>query len=501
MERTRIFQLILDEENILRRGQQVFHLAPEAGLGRNIKKIVGSGYNAYDLNPKMYPDDLNVQSFDLVTDAEKLPTENFDLILHCHVMEHVPCDITSVMWHLHRALKPEGKHIFCVPIMPGNYAADFGSLSREERTARFGQFDHVRRYGPKDFDRVLGMAFNLRPYKLHGAMLEKMARHNIPEGSASKLDSNTFFILEKDDLKLRERTGRSEVKIFSRNAKTPAEKIEDTPNEKSSHHHTALDVVIADSPLISDRLKNSFKAGNYEVNEAKAMIAMLTGGERILELGGGVGVVSSAINKAHRIAAHHVVEADARLIPVMKETHRLNGVSNIEVHNCIVTSDPQQIEQGSVRFALAPNYTANSTKTVGIGRSEVEVPVVSLEKMVQLARPNVLLCDIEGAEVELLRGADLSMFDFALIEIHPPIIHAAGIRTVFDAMHTNGLVYEPAHSSGIFLAFRRSETATEDTWKATADLRWNKPKPQAQPELQQRWESRSGGSDWRPIPH
>ncbi|HWJ70438.1 MAG TPA: methyltransferase domain-containing protein [Sphingobium sp.] len=203
MERTRILQLILDREKILKHGQKVFHLAPEAGIGRNIKKIVGAGYEAFDLNPKIYASDLNVQKFDLITDSQKLPSDKYDLVVHCHVMEHVPCDIVSVMWHLHRSLKKTGKHIFCVPIMKGNYAADFGKLSQEDKAARFGQFDHVRRFGREDFDLMLGMAFNLKPYFLTDALAEKMKMHRIPEGAAASLDSNTFFILEKNDLKLR----------------------------------------------------------------------------------------------------------------------------------------------------------------------------------------------------------------------------------------------------------------------------------------------------------
>lgn len=222
-----------------------------------------------------------------------------------------------------------------------------------------------------------------------------------------------------------------------------------------THKHTGLDVLVPDSPFISDRLKKSFEVGNYEINEAKAMIALLKGGERILELGGGVGVVSSAIGKAKKIASHHIVEADARLIPVMKETHRLNGVSGFEVHNCIVTSDEAQIRAGVVKFALAPSYTANSIKAVGIGRKEVEVPVVSLKDMVERAKPNVLICDIEGAEVDLLSGADLSMFNLALVELHPGAIGADGTQAVIDAMHSNGLIYDPEKSHGIFVVFKR----------------------------------------------
>lgn len=203
MERTRILKFILDEERLIRSGQRVLHLAPEPGIGRHIKEVVGAGYDARDLNPQIYPTDLGVVKFDLISDTISLPAERYDLILHSHVLEHIPGDIISIMFFLHRALKSGGKHIFCVPILPGKYEADFGNLSREERTRRFGQFDHVRKFGVEDFYSVFGMAFFLRPYQLQSHMFARMQQHSIPEGTASNLDSNTYFVMDKSDIKLK----------------------------------------------------------------------------------------------------------------------------------------------------------------------------------------------------------------------------------------------------------------------------------------------------------
>jgi phosphoglycolate phosphatase len=118
-------------------------------------------------------------------------------------MEHIPCDITSVLWHLHRATKKTGYHIFCVPVLPGYYAEDLGDLTSEERTKRFGQFDHVRRFGDKDFDKHLGKVFHLKPYDYSKLLTPDIAeRHCINIGPAHIVSSNTFFIQRKQDLKL-----------------------------------------------------------------------------------------------------------------------------------------------------------------------------------------------------------------------------------------------------------------------------------------------------------
>lgn len=124
VERTRALKLILDSKKLLQPGMRVMHLAPETGVGRYIKSIVGDGYEAFDIDPSRYAAELNVRRMDLVSDVEGLASESYDLILHSHVMEHLPCNETAVLYHLHRAIKQSGAHVFCIPIHPGSYESD-----------------------------------------------------------------------------------------------------------------------------------------------------------------------------------------------------------------------------------------------------------------------------------------------------------------------------------------------------------------------------------------
>jgi len=73
---------------------------------------------------------------------------SYDLILCSHVLEHVPNDAKAFS-ELARILRPDGVLIIQVP-----YARDCSHTDEDssitdptERTCRFGQFDHVRRYG------------------------------------------------------------------------------------------------------------------------------------------------------------------------------------------------------------------------------------------------------------------------------------------------------------------------------------------------------------------
>jgi len=114
--------------------------------------------------------------------------------------------ITAVLYHLHRALKPDGRQICCIPISRnGHYAEDLGPLDAETATARFGQDDHVRIFGGKDIQRTLGMLFRLpADYDLTTIFDEPtLIRNNIPDILWRGWSPNSVLVIAKDDLLLK----------------------------------------------------------------------------------------------------------------------------------------------------------------------------------------------------------------------------------------------------------------------------------------------------------
>lgn len=187
-----------------RPADRVLHFAPEHGLSRRIHDAVGSkNYVAYDLVPKDIGH-CTVGAFDLCKDVVGLESESFDLIVHSHVMEHVPCNYAVVLMHLHRALTPDGLHVCIIPTMPGHYEEHLGEMEPEERTRRFGQSDHVRRFGVDHLQATLGMLFNMPgEYDLENrfptAILEE---YNIPRYASRGFTPNTVLTFRKADIKV-----------------------------------------------------------------------------------------------------------------------------------------------------------------------------------------------------------------------------------------------------------------------------------------------------------
>jgi SAM-dependent methyltransferase len=122
-------------------------LAPNDGLSRWLYK--SCSYSAKDFaTEKQRKHPFPVEHFDLCNDTLKLPDASFGLILHNHVLEHLPCRIEGVLTELDRILAPGGIHMFSIPIKGSVTIEDLSpELSPQERRARFGLEDHMRVFG------------------------------------------------------------------------------------------------------------------------------------------------------------------------------------------------------------------------------------------------------------------------------------------------------------------------------------------------------------------
>ena len=210
IDRVRLIAMYLDKFVHLKKGMKVLHLAPEKQLFKYIAKSVGKGYHPKDIDMEEYGG-LNykgivVQKFDLCKDINKLPSNYYDLVIHNHVMEHLPCNITIVLWYLHRSLKSTGLHIFSVPILDGCYEEYFNLEDKKELKRRFGQSDHVRRFGKDDLHTNIGMVFNIEK-KINQTLAdlfteEELYRNNIPQANWHRFTGFNLLILEKKDIKI-----------------------------------------------------------------------------------------------------------------------------------------------------------------------------------------------------------------------------------------------------------------------------------------------------------
>ncbi len=215
-------------------------------------------------------------------------------------------------------------------------------------------------------------------------------------------------------------------------------------------------VKIPRAPILSaGRARKALREGSYERKEADAVMKMVADGDRVLELGTGIGFMSSLIAVHKNVACVETYEANPTLIPYIRQVHALNGVSNrVQVHNALLAptaGDP-------VTFYERRNFLASSLDASSDTKNIVakhQITVLGVNDVIARVAPNVLICDIEGAEADLLPAADLSGLRIAIVELHPQWIGQAGVQAVFDAFHKAGLTYWPKASEGKVVTFRK----------------------------------------------
>lgn len=203
LERGRLLWMAMEKLGSLpNKSQRVLHIAPEPFFLSRLHKLYGSGYRPMDVQPENYENRYcKVEKIDLCSDLSAFESDSVDLIIHNHVLEHLPCDVAPVLVALNRILAPGGTHFFSVPFRRGLTQEDLSpTLSDEERIRRFGQADHLRVFGTDDFLDFLAENFGnqfVRFDPLTFVTGEDIKRANIQVDSLSRLDGNSIFYFTK----------------------------------------------------------------------------------------------------------------------------------------------------------------------------------------------------------------------------------------------------------------------------------------------------------------
>jgi FkbM family methyltransferase len=159
--------------------------------------------------------------------------------------------------------------------------------------------------------------------------------------------------------------------------------------------------------------------------------------------------VGSHLNRTGKIRHIHSFEANPKLIPLIRETHRLNGVSSDVVHGMVQSTAG---EAGD--FYVPADFWAASSKP-NSRAEKISCPLFSLQNLVETIKPSFLMVDIEGGERELFAGLEsLGTVQRILIEIHQPMIGRAGILAFFRDMSRLGFVYDQKYSTGKVLVLQ-----------------------------------------------
>ncbi|MFV1878767.1 hypothetical protein [Nioella sp.] len=205
--------------------------------------------------------------------------------------------------------------------------------------------------------------------------------------------------------------------------------------------------------ILSERMREAFESGKYESLEARYMHRILKPGDRLLELGGGVGFISALAGKTVELEACTVVEANPLLCEVITETHRRNGFS-FRVLNAVAGPAGEDQTSG-IPFYLRENFWGSSLDGTRSYRSVTNVARLDLQKLIEEFQPTIIICDIEGAEVDLVSEIDFSTVDRLYFEVHKAETGIKGVYSLFGSLLSQGFSYDPDNSVGAVVLFSK----------------------------------------------
>ncbi len=211
---------------------------------------------------------------------------------------------------------------------------------------------------------------------------------------------------------------------------------------------------IPDDPaIITPKIRRAIETGRYEREERAGTGKFLRPGDRVIELGAGIGFVSAYIAKRLGVRDVMCVEADPQLCAFIARVHRENGIEGVEIRNLVALNDAGT--PGTVPFYVRAPFWSSSLDPGEAYERRIEVPAERLSALVRAFRANVLIVDIEGGERDLFAPIDLAGVDRIFLEIHTRKIRRIGIRKCFDALSAAGFAYDQQVSRGGSVLFRR----------------------------------------------
>lgn len=202
------------------------------------------------------------------------------------------------------------------------------------------------------------------------------------------------------------------------------------------------------SSNISRRHKSVLAFGLHEIEERILIKRWLPRQHNVVELGGGLGVVSCLTNRQLQDGVKHiVVEANPHMLSVLEHNRDLNRCTFHVINKAISNSGTQ------ILLPIDPSFVGSNIASIGTSVESVLVPATTLKSLVDSEGIDQfsLIADIEGAEDAIICEDLPQLGDrvrFVMFELHPYVLGEDRTKYLMKRMEEMGFVLQERIGGG-----------------------------------------------------
>jgi FkbM family methyltransferase len=194
-----------------------------------------------------------------------------------------------------------------------------------------------------------------------------------------------------------------------------------------------------DCSILPDNVISSLIGGTYELKEIRAMEHILRKGDCVLELGAGIGVISSVAARITSNGQTICVEANPALLPYITSLHKDNDIRAEVLNGVIARSDTTKSE-----FYIRDDLWSSSFSPTPTYSRAIQIKNYNVSDLIQQYQPDILIGDIEGGEVCLLDLTEFGSLRAIILEVHPHLIGKDKIDQLSEHISSKGFQLDRA---------------------------------------------------------
>jgi FkbM family methyltransferase len=216
--------------------------------------------------------------------------------------------------------------------------------------------------------------------------------------------------------------------------------------------------VFVDTKQYYSEICSAIDQGFYEARERGLVRKLVKPGDKVLEIGTAIGVVT--MTAASIVGAENVFTFDANpdIVADAKLNFERNNLGEIDANVGILRNRADFREGEQAAFYVSKAFWRSRLDAKPHEKDivkTVHIPVYCLENELKRSGATVLICDIEGGEADLLTEADLSGIRLMIMETHYWAVGAPAIDKMIGRLIGAGLSMDLVHSKDQVVVLRR----------------------------------------------